>query len=473
MIIHLISLAFAEPLSIEIAMQDAMKNNLQLQRAEYELSSAQAQINTAKAIFDPNLTSNVGRNFNTQQQFFAGFGVVNTEFFGPTWSLGSNISLPTGGQVSLEWQTSRSQSRYTFENNPVNQEISPYDTNLTLNISQNLLDGFGLKVNLQPITSSKRAADISTLSYQATQQQILADVASTYWSARYQQELHQIAIEAIEIANEEARIVAIQVAEGNLASVEQDRVEASRLAALSAAADAKQAQETTLDNLRLLLDIPLGTPIELVSNPPTPIPNRLDLDSVLAKADQNSPTLKQSELAVVEAESQLAVARNERLPDLNASAQYSLNGWEEELTEAIDEMMDASIPSSYFGLNLSIPIRNLRYKGNLGQRIASLETAKIDLNSQRQILHQQVTAQLRTIESTLIKIELAKANLRVAEATLSADRALRDAGRSIEKDVLSSIRGVDEAKNQLERALADYQLARIEIDRLTGQLKKP
>jgi len=68
---------------------------------------------------------------------------------------------------------------------------------------------------------------------------------------------------------------------------------------------------------------------------------------------------------------------------------------------------------------------------------------------------------------------LAEANLRVAEATLSADRALRDAGRSIEKDVLNSIRAVDEAKNQLERALADYQLARIEVDRLTGQLKKP
>ena len=134
-------------------------------------------------------------------------------------------------------------------------------------------------------------------------------------------------------------------------------------------------------------------------------------------------------------------------------------------------MFDGSLPSNYIGLSLNIPVLNLSSKGEVGQRIVALETARIDRQNQAQTLAQQVSAQHRTLTASLLKIELAKANLEVAEATLVADRALRDAGRAIEKDVLASVRSVDEAKTQLEKALSDYQLAQIELDRLTGSLR--
>ena len=84
-----------------------------------------------------------------------------------------------------------------------------------------------------------------------------------------------------------------------------------------------------------------------------------------------------------------------------------------------------------------------------------------------------MAAQHRILTASLLKIDLAEANLKVAESTLVADRALRDAGRAIEKDVLNSANAVDEAKSQLEKALADYLLAQIELDRLTGSLQAP
>ena len=84
---------------------------------------------------------------------------------------------------------------------------------------------------------------------------------------------------------------------------------------------------------------------------------------------------------------------------------------------------------------------------------------------------QQVQRQIRELQATQTKAKLAAVNLRVAEKTLSADRALRDAGRSIEKDVLASIKAVEDARVQYERALADHQLARVELLKLQGAIR--
>ena len=78
--------------------------------------------------------------------------------------------------------------------------------------------------------------------------------------------------------------------------------------------------------------------------------------------------------------------------------------------------------------------------------------------------------QSRAVEAASVQVSLARANLDLAEQTLSADRALTEAGRVIQKDLLESIRGLDDARTQLEQAKGDYQLALIELERLKGTL---
>ena len=51
-----------------------------------------------------------------------------------------------------------------------------------------------------------------------------------------------------------------------------------------------------------------------------------------------------------------------------------------------------------------------------------------------------------------------------------AERALLEAGRTLQKDVLEAIRAVDTARADLQKAGADYQLAIIELERLKGSL---
>ena len=57
-----------------------------------------------------------------------------------------------------------------------------------------------------------------------------------------------------------------------------------------------------------------------------------------------------------------------------------------------------------------------------------------------------------------------------AEDTLAADQALRNAGQAIEKDVLESLRDFNNARVEVEKARSDYNLATVELARLTGSL---
>ena len=67
-------------------------------------------------------------------------------------------------------------------------------------------------------------------------------------------------------------------------------------------------------------------------------------------------------------------------------------------------------------------------------------------------------------------MELNTANIAVATETLAANRALQEAGRSIEKDVLDAMKALDDAKVQASLTQTELLLAWIELDRLKGVL---
>ena len=75
-----------------------------------------------------------------------------------------------------------------------------------------------------------------------------------------------MAIDSIEVVEEEARTIQAQVQEGNLASVELDRVEVSRLSAEVAKIDAENVYLASYESFLLLLGLEVTEQIQLVSN---------------------------------------------------------------------------------------------------------------------------------------------------------------------------------------------------------------
>ena len=149
---------------------------------------------------------------------------------------------------------------------------------------------------------------------------------------------------------------------------------------------------------------------------------------------------------------------------------FGLNANETTRGAALSELFSGELPRWSLGANLSVPLGNKADRGALQSRTATAEKVRLQRMDLERSIAQQVRTQVARIETARSQLDLAEANQRLAEQTLTAERALLDAGRSLQKDVLEAIRAVDNARLDVERAITDYQLAIIELERLKGSL---
>jgi len=474
MIVFWINLAYATPLTISYkeAMDIASRRNPEIHSTHLDVERAQGGVMEAKGVFDPTLNLNFGRNHRTQQQFYAGLGTFNSEVYGPSTTVGIQSYLPTGTRIAIDWITSQNTSLFISEEfEGIEQQISPIDTTLTMTLTQSLLQGYRYQFNMQPLREAQRSLSISELIAIETLQESLAQTASAYWNVVYQLKLVELAKESLKISKEEQRIVQAQVAQGELATVEIDRVEATTLAAQSALIDAENAYLTACESLLLLLGEDSNQQLILTTTPEKSLDEEYDVEQEITQVKKSNPTLKRMQLLVSAAEERVQESQHAKLPELNATARYSVSGWEDEFSNSINEMTQGGLPGRYIGLNLDVPIANWADKGAHSQRVTDRNKAQKELESMGRTIVQQVSKQVRELHSTQAKSRLAAVNLSVAEKTLASDRALRDAGRNIEKDVLDSIKAVEDARVQYERALADHQLAKVELLKLRGEMR--
>lgn len=479
MILWLSSLIYAHAESLSLTYQEALdlaiEQNPQIQDARWNLQSADAAILSAKAIFDPTFNLSAGQNRNTRQQFFAGIGAFNSETYGPTLTIGGRSTLPTGTTVSVDWTTSRSTSLFTSQEfTEVQQEISPIDTTLTMTLTQSLLQGFKSQYNKQQLTQAYYNRDSSEWTSLETIQQSLADTASAYWNTAHQAKLVDLTTEALRIAQEEERLIQAKVDQGDLAPIEAIRVKAATLSAQVAQLDAENGYIAAKESLLLLLGEPPTTELEIQSTTPDMGSFNIDVtqrDVEIDKVLNNNPTIQRLKLAVTISEDNLRNAKHALLPELTGTARYSLTGWEDDFSAALQELGQQELPGSYVGLNLDVPIANWGDRGTVEQRSIDLDKSRQALTNMEHSLTQQTLVQLRTLQTAEQKAELAKLNWEVAKQSLAADRALQEEGRNIEKDILASLQAAQDAQIQYERALSDYVIAWVALRRLQGNVQ--
>ena len=465
--IGMVSIATARELTIEEALRLTVTQNPQLQQVDFDIQKAEYSYIAAKGIFDPTFTTTIGRNFSTNQQLMAGV-LFDLETEGPSYRFAFQSLLPTGTNISMNWNTSRTSTTFKLENSPSEQNFNPFDTKLQFNLTQPLLQGSSMMYNLRFVKEAERSVDIAKLRKQEQLLNILTDVAKNYWNVQYQKLLLDLAIDSIEVAKEEARSIQEQVKEGNLASVELDRVEVSRLSAEVAKIDSENVYLASQESLLLLLGLDISSNLSLSSQPKEIQNIEWNVETEIPKALDGNINLQIVQQNIRSAEQRILEAKHALLPDLSLVSTYTLSGWEEVFSDALSEVIGRDLPGRYIGVEMSIPIANRADEGAYQQNMIDLQKAQQELRITQDSVKQQVQAQVRILEVSQRKIALAQQNIVVAEKTLEADKTLRDLGRNVEKDVLESIQALQDARTQLAKAKLDQQQALLELARLKG-----
>lgn len=471
LLVALLSDAVALPLSYRDALDTALRGNATLLIAEQDQLSAEGALLAARGVFEPTLRGS--ESYTSDRGESVGqFGEVFQDVRSFTTSAGVDWLFGTGTTAGLDLSETRSEVEFILRDfGGQSQAQGPFfNQRINLSLSQSLLQGHRLAYNLAGVRQARQAITLSEAETQRVRQEVLATVSSLYWGLLYQQRLVGILEQSVKVSTEEKRVVELKVQQGTLAPVEATRADQALVQAQQSLIAAREGLRTAEDNLSLALGEAPGTPYELTTAPARPVRLEIDDEEAVRSALAHNPSLAALRLQEQGATADVADARHQLLPQLDAVGSFGLNANETTRGAALSELFSGELPRWSLGANLSVPLGNKADRGTLQSRTATAEKVRLQRMDLERSIAQQVRTQVARIETARSQLDLAEANQRLAEQTLTAERALLDAGRSLQKDVLEAIRAVDNARLDVERAITDYQLAIIELERLKGSL---
>jgi outer membrane protein TolC len=448
------------------------------------------QLGPPIASFDPTLTvvSSFGHATSPQS---------NTVLTGTTALI--QLTRSVQAQVQQNWDFGMS-ALLTFYNQHTNVNsglfgIDPYTSGyLDLQVTQNLLYGFGSAVNGRNIRVQKNNIKVTNLQFRSQVATTVSSVLNLYWDlVEFWQDVRarQRELAAAQQLLDNNRK---QSEAGTLAPIEVTRAEAqvyvSQQDLLVSETNLLQ-QETVLKNAisrngignSTLLDahiIPLDTITIPVKDDTPPV------DQLLEIALNNRSEIQQSRLNIDSDKLNLVGIKNALKPTLQVFAELTNNGLSGPITAAgeqtpgvaylaggygnlLGEIFRRNFPNYSAGIALNIPLRNRAAQSDY-------VTSELELRQGELGLQQNINQVRVDVQNAVIGLQQARARYAAAvkasdlqRQTLDADQKRLAVGASTAYQIVLDQQNVASAESAQVQALANYSHARIGLDVALGR----
>jgi outer membrane protein TolC len=444
----------------------------------YDPAIANTAIDEARAAFDPIITARNAFNRLEQPQAFldprnpAGATIFGTRIDNHELGLGISKRTVLGGTLDLD--AASSTDRFTPGPAPLNpQERS----SLTLRYTQPLLKGAGIGPNLAPIIIARINTERSYFQFKDSIQELVRGVIEAYWAVvfsrtdvwarRQQEEQGEFAYARAEARRQVGKVTAGEVA--------QAKVSLSNFKAARIGAEASLLQREAA--LRNIMGLPPSEPEQLVpTTPPSPVRLEPKWDAILRLAEEQRPDLIELKLIIEADEQALIVARNQALPQLDASMLYRWNGLEgtapngTRLSTKPGEFTDWTL-----GVNFSVPIGLRRSRAGLRRSELFLARDWANLNQEMHNTLQLLAGNLRNLAQFHDLYRTYKETRAAARLNLEQQFFDYQVGRGEEVknsylNVLLAITDWGNAVSSEAQALAQYNTELANLERQTGTI---
>ncbi len=434
------------PLTLHEAVRAAVEHNLDIRIARIVPAVGEAQVVRAEAIFDAVLFAEANYNDanNLAPDTFA-FGSSSSETIDVRTGVRQNLT--TGGLVSLE---------VGYINNDQSNVAGDAEFNtadLTLQLTQPLLRGFGRDATTANISLARNQARSDRYDLQVNLSTVVANVEAAYWQLAF--------------AHEQLKIQT-QLAENT--AFERDRLEPRRTIDLDAAAwadlvartsqrqtDVIEAQEAVRRASRQLAqlvnhpDLPVSDPriIQPITLP-TGAPIVFNQYEALTTAVRERPEVAQAALSIQDAAVRLRVADNNRMPELNASFAVRLQALSDDDFESLGNLPDLDFVDYIGQLTFEQPIGNRDAEALMSQRLSERRASTIAYERQVQTVVAEV---LDALDGVRLQHERMAATY---DARLAASNSLRAINAREEAGFPLSPEFIDLKLNRMERLSQAY-----------------
>ena len=418
-------------ITLKQAIEYALQNKADAQRAKLDITNADALITEAKAGALPRINGSANLTYNPILQksalpgeFFGAPGTVIMVPFGQKWIAGAGVQL----QQAL-----------------FNQQVF-----------------IGLK-------AAKSTKEFYQLNADLTDEQIIERVSNAYFQVFTVQQ-NKETLESSYQSTEKVRNIIKSLFDNGLAKkIDLDRTNVTLTNIDTNIRQVKNGVTQSENALKFYMGMPIENPIQLVKEDMEITPHLLENTVSSDNRTEIKVLLKNKELL----EYNKKATEASYYPTVSLLANYNWQGMGNKfpLTNGKSNGVYWSDYSS-IGLGVNIPIFNgFSIKSKVQQ--AQIDIDKLSLNIKDtklglDLAYQNAKSQ---IENSLASLDNQKANVKLAEDVLANTRSNYQYGLANLTDLLDAENALVQAKNNYNTAILDYKIAEIQYYKSKGELK--
>ena len=346
-----------------------------------------------------------------------------------------------------------------------------YSTDLTLDVRQPLLRGFGRETQLADLNSAKTQLEASSYLVDSDAADLAAEVKQAYWELVFAHQNLEVLELSLTLAQQLRDETAARIEAGKLADIDLYQPESEVAQREQYLITGEREIGFAEDNLKLLLNsedwlIPFN-PVDLpVTQPVYP-----EIRKVYEKAMANRPDLQAASLQIKALQYQLDKAENDRKPALDLLGSLGFGARAEDYSSALDDSVSDSDTRWQLALTFSRPLDNSLAEGQYRQALAAHNKSKTSLELLKLQITRTVRVTVRDVELALKAIEATRKTSIATRKRLEAEQIKFEAGRSTTLDVLIAQQDYARALSTENRSKVVYAQTLAELDRIQGTIK--
>lgn len=465
-------------LSLEQCRALALENNLQLKASLISPTIASARLSEEEAAFEWSFFANANLAKSDQPQ---GRAVLVSDTLVPAVGTsqieyrqvdtGVRMPLRTGGTVTFDLGDTRTEDLNAESDRPFDPS---YEDSFAVSISQPLLKGAGQWVNTYSIRIAAYNQDIVSARTKLDIITVLAAIDRVYWrlyAARRELEVRHQQYELSQAQLERARRL---VEAGQRPQIEIIRAEsgvAQQLEAIIVAENTLRDRERELKRVINKAGVDVQTPTILIpATSPDPVHYDLEQAKLVRQAMDSRMELLELQLQLLQDAGAVKLARNQMLPAATLDYTYNINGVGETRNESFDLLSSSDFVNHRVGLQMVVPIGNEAAKSRLRQAIYQRRQDLATRANREEVIKLEVLNAIDQVEANWQRILAARQNTLVNARLYEAEQRSFEVGMSNSTDVLDAQFNFADAQTSEIRALADYQVALVDVAYATGTI---
>ncbi len=502
-------------LTLEDAIKMALENNLDIEIERTARDTAAQDVLAARGFFDPTFRwAPLFTSDNTPVASVlqgAGGKLTNRNFLN---SVMLRQKLPNWGTVGhLDFNSQRLTTTNPFTSfNPAISSV------LAVGVTQPLLRNFRIDRDRAELRIRQKNVDLAAVDLENRAIDVVSRTQQAYYDLIAAREAVTVAAEQVGLGREQLAINQRLVNTGTLAPVEISAAEAELerrvdtwYASLAVVTEAENAVKSLIAPERKA---------SIWGDQIIPVDDRLrepatqDLREAVDRALQARPELRALNVRHGISDVQKELAVNQRKPEINAIAQYSLNGLAGSISsvpnpfanintpvyERLNQLSAAQglapvvpadfggVPSALVGgygttlsnlfggnyqsfqvgLSIDFNIRNRAADANYGQTLINEKRLRLERARAEQIIEAQVRNALQSIETARQRIAAAEASARAAKEKLDSERRLYQTGESTNFLVLTRQNEYADSRRRALVARLDFNKSVTRLEQALG-----